>query len=71
MSNQILISSGAKLRDLDDVIIGTDGVLSSLGFNVANGVPKLDENGKILVSQLPNSVMEFKGVWNAATNTPT
>jgi len=71
MSNQILISSGAKLRDLDDVIIGTDGVLTSLGFNVANGVPKLDENGKILVSQLPNSVMEFKGVWNAATNTPT
>lgn len=71
MSNQILISSGAKLRDLDDVIIGTDGVLSSLGFNVANGVPKLDENGKILVSQLPNSVMEFKGVWDAATNTPT
>jgi hypothetical protein len=71
MSNQILISSGAKLRDLDDVIIGTDGILSSLGFNVANGVPKLDENGKILVSQLPNSVMEFKGVWNAATNTPT
>jgi len=71
MSNQILISSGAKLRDLDDVIIGTDGVLTSLGFNVANGVPKLDENGKILVSQLPNSVMEFKGVWDAATNTPT
>jgi len=29
MSNQILISSGAKLRDLDDVIIGTDGVLTS------------------------------------------
>lgn len=71
MSNQIVITSGAKLRDLDDVIIGTDGILSSVAFNVANGVPKLDENGKILVSQLPNSVMEFKGVWNAATNTPT
>ena len=71
MSNQIVITSGAKLRDLDDVIIGTDGILSSVAFNVANGVPRLDENGKILVSQLPNSVMEFKGVWNAATNTPT
>lgn len=71
MSNQILISSGAKLRDLDDVIIGTDGVLSSLGFDVPYGVPRLDANGKILVSELPNSVMEFKGVWNAATNTPT
>ena len=71
MSNQILISSGAKLRDLDDVIIGTDGVLTSVGFDVPYGVPRLDSNGKILVSELPNSVMEFKGVWNAATNTPT
>ena len=71
MSQQIQISGGAKVRDLQDVIIGTSGVLSSLAFNVANGVPKLDVNGKILVSQLPNSVMEYKGVWNAATNSPT
>jgi hypothetical protein len=71
MSQQIQITGGAKVRDLQDVIIGTSGVLSSLAFNVANGVPKLDVNGKILVSQLPNSVMEYKGTWNAATNTPT
>jgi hypothetical protein len=71
MSNQIVITSGAKVRELNDVIIGTSGVLSSLAFNVANGVPKLDSNAKILVSQLPNSVMEYQGTWNAATNTPT
>ena len=71
MSQQIQITGGAKVRDLQDVIIGTSGVLSSLAFNVANGVPKLDSNGKILVAQLPNSVMEYLGVWNAATNTPT
>ena len=71
MSQQIQITGGAKVRDLQDVIIGTSGVLSSLAFDVANGVPKLDSNGKILVSQLPNSVMEYKGTWNAATNTPT
>ena len=71
MANQIVVSAGAKVRDLQDVIIGTSGVLSSLAFDVANGVPKLDSNGKILVSQLPNSVMEYKGTWNAATNTPT
>ena len=71
MANQIVVSSGAKVRDLNDVIIGTSGVLSSLAFNVSNGVPKLDVNGKILVSQLPNSVMEYLGTWNAATNTPT
>jgi hypothetical protein len=71
MSQQIQITGGAKVRNLQDVIIGTSGVLTSLGFDVANGVPRLDVNGKILVSQLPNSVMEYKGVWNAATNTPT
>ena len=71
MSQQIQITGGAKVRDLQDVIIGTSGVLSSLAFNVANGVPKLDSNGKILVAQLPNSVMEYLGTWNAATNTPT
>jgi hypothetical protein len=71
MSQQIQITGGAKVRDLQDVIIGTSGVLSSLAFDVANGVPKLDSNGKILVSQLPNSVMEYKGTWDASTNTPT
>jgi hypothetical protein len=71
MANQIVVSAGAKVRNLQDVIIGTSGVLTSLGFDVANGIPRLDVNGKILVSQLPNSVMEYKGTWNAATNTPT
>ena len=71
MSQQIQITGGAKVRDLQDVIIGTSGVLSSVAFDVANGVPRLDSNGKILVSQLPNSIMEYKGTWNAATNTPT
>jgi hypothetical protein len=71
MSQQIQITGGAKVRNLQDVIIGTSGVLSSVAFDVANGVPRLDVNGKILVAQLPNSVMEYKGTWNAATNTPT
>ena len=70
MANQIVVSAGAKVRNLQDVIIGTSGVLTSLGFDVANGVPRLDVNGKILVSQLPNSVMEYQGTWNATTNVP-
>jgi hypothetical protein len=36
-----------------------------------NGVATLDSAGKVPVSQLPNSVMEFQGAWNANTNTPT
>lgn len=37
----------------------------------ANGYASLDTNGKILADQLPASVMEYKGTWNANTNTPT
>jgi hypothetical protein len=37
----------------------------------ALGVATLDAGGKIPATQLPNSVMEYKGVWNALTNTPT
>jgi hypothetical protein len=37
----------------------------------ANGVATLDGSGKIPSSQLPSSVFEYKGLWNAATNTPT
>ena len=70
MSNQLVITSGAKVRSLEGVITGTSGVLNALGINVANGIPQLDGSGKILVSQLPNSVMEYKGTWNVATNTP-
>jgi len=70
MSQQIQITGGAKVRNLDGVITGSTGVLNSLPINGANGIPQLDSNGKILVSQLPNSVMEYKGMWNVATNTP-
>lgn len=37
----------------------------------ANGVATLDAGGKVPASQLPNSVMEFQGTWNATTNSPT
>jgi len=36
-----------------------------------NGVATLDAGGKIPASQLPNTVMEFKGTYDASTNTPT
>jgi len=36
-----------------------------------NGVATLDSGGKIPVTQLPNSVMEYQGNWDASTNTPT
>lgn len=40
------------------------------GGNVAGGYPVLDGGGKVGIGQLPNSIMEYQGVWNAATNSP-
>jgi hypothetical protein len=38
---------------------------------VADGVATLDLGGKVPIAQLPNSIMEFQGGWDASTNTPT
>lgn len=43
----------------------------SLQKGAANGLATLDSGGKIPVAQLPNSVMEYKGTWNASTNSPS
>lgn len=37
----------------------------------ANGYTPLDNGGKVPIENLPNSVMQYKDQWNAATNTPT
>jgi hypothetical protein len=71
MSNQIVISSGAKVRDLNGVLTGTSGIVNSVPLGAANGVATLDSGGKVPVSQLPSSVVTYLGTWNAATNTPT
>jgi len=36
-----------------------------------SGVASLDGSGKVPLSQLPATLMEFKGSWNPNTNTPT
>jgi hypothetical protein len=71
MANQIVVSSGAKVRNLEGVLTGTSGVVSSVPLGAANGVATLDSGGKVPVSQLPSSVVTYLGTWNAATNTPT
>jgi len=37
----------------------------------ANGVATLDSGGRMPSGQLPTSAQEYKGAWNASTNTPT
>ncbi len=54
-------------------------VLAALGFTPAdsatvgqaNGVASLDSAGKVPVTQLTVSAMEYKGTWSASANTPT
>jgi hypothetical protein len=40
-------------------------------YGTANGYATLDDNGRIPYSQLPESALEYKGDWDASTNTPT
>jgi len=39
--------------------------------NTNDGVAPLDANKKVPSANLPNSIMEYKGTWNADNNTPT
>ena len=56
-----------KVNDIVSNLIAT--LIGHRG--TANGFATLDENGRVPYSQLPESAMEYKGQWNAETNTPT
>jgi hypothetical protein len=58
----------AALADLDSIL---SGKVDSTQLGEPEGVATLDANGKVPLTQLPNSIMEYKGTWNADTNTPT
>ncbi|WMM74468.1 hypothetical protein RCF27_09375 [Rhodococcus pyridinivorans] len=48
-----------------------DGKVNTSALGQADGVATLDSAGKVPFSQLPSSIMEYKGVWDSSTNTPT
>lgn len=39
-------------------------------YGMPNGLATLDSSGKILASALPSNALEYKGTWDASTNTP-
>ena len=41
------------------------------GRGIPGGVATLDPNGRIPYQQLPESTIEYKGTWDASTNTPS
>lgn len=53
------ISIGDRVTDIEN------------DYGVANGLATLDSAGKISTSMLPGTVLEYKGIWDASTNTPT
>lgn len=58
-----VITSGAVYTALEDKIDVTEK-------GASNGVATLDATGRVPYSQLPESAMEYKGTWDASTNTP-
>jgi hypothetical protein len=60
-------------KDLEDMTAQVSANLAALEATKAkpNGLASLDPDGRIPYSQLPESAMEFKGDWDASTNTPT
>lgn len=68
-ANSITIG-GLTITGADGVLKATAGVVGTYPYGGANGVATLDSAGKVPVSQLPSSIMEYKGTWNATTNVP-
>ena len=63
---------GRSSYNLNKTVDVTHALLDSLAskINQPEGIPLLDANGRISSSQLPESAVEYKGTWNAQTNTP-
>lgn len=62
-----------RKSQLDGVETALDSRLDAIegDYGVANGLATLDGAGKVPVSQLPNSIMQYQGMWNASTNSPS
>ena len=67
LSNRIgALESDPVTKNYVDSAVGSKVSTSDVGVSVASLV-----GGKVPSSQLPNSIMEYQGTWNASTNIPT
>lgn len=77
-------TDAAAARSTLGVAYGTSGTTVAVGDDSritgaeqaankgqANGYASLDNGGKVPITQLPSSIMEYQGTWNASTNSPT
>lgn len=61
------------VQDVSDLVEQSDlaNYIETSEKGSPNGVAELDAGGKVPATQLPNSIMEYKGNWDASSNTPT
>lgn len=65
-----VVQSGADIAlTLQTADLTHPGVVPNIG--APNGVASLDSAGHIPLSQLPPTLIEYQGTWDASTNTPT
>lgn len=55
--------------DVNDIAAGVNAAEVAANKGQPNGYAGLDGNGRVPVTQLPNSIMQFQGMWDASTNT--
>jgi hypothetical protein len=65
------LSSTDTQSALIELQLDVDSRILTSDIGMPNKVASLDGAGKVPATQLPNTVMEFKGQWNASTNSPT
>jgi hypothetical protein len=76
LTNKTISGTGNTLSNIPQSAVtdlGTDLAAkeSTANKGIAGGYASLDGGGKVPVAQLPNSIMEYQGLWNASTNSPT
>lgn len=77
IAGTVTASSIIKSGGTSSQFLKADGSVDSTTYQStsqkgqANGYASLDGAGKVPVAQLPSSIMEYKGTWNASTNSPS
>lgn len=59
-----------NLNKTVDVLYLFLSALTDNVFSYANGIATLDSNGRVPDSQITEDLIEYRGAWNAETNTP-
>lgn len=64
--------TGSIISTIGDYTIDqiTNGLSTAL-LGANNGIATLDSGGKLTIAQLPTIPTQYKGTWNATTNSPT